>query len=146
MPLGTNLQSDLESWFETGAGDFVSAGLGLSGPVGSFFATFVQASLTVSASEATLAASLASAFAAPAGAGAALDIAFQAFAVTVGAGMLPAFVATPPPSPPGFTSATAGPHPLTHAIAAATYAALIDVWARTGTAVPSGGGPVVPWS
>jgi hypothetical protein len=108
------------------------------------FSAIVPASTTVSAARATLESALAVAFASPAAAPG-MEIAFAAFAVTVGGGMAPAFVATPPPAPVGF-AAQFLVQPPTHAAAAAAVAALLGAWARTGTATPSGGGAPVPWS
>lgn len=109
-----------------------------------YAADVVPPSTTVSAAAATLASSLAAAFATPAAA-AAVDAAFSAFAATVGTGMAPSFVATPPAAPPGFATQLLTSQP-THAAAAAAFTLLIDTWMRTGTAVPAGGGPAVPWS
>lgn len=109
-----------------------------------YAADIVPASTTVSSAAATLASALEAAFATPAAA-AAVDAAFAAFATTVGTGMAPAFVATPPPAPLGIAVLLAASPP-THAAAAAAFATLIDTWMKTGTAVPAGGGPAVPWT
>lgn len=109
-----------------------------------YAADIAPPSTTVSAAAATLASSLAAAFATPAAA-AAVDAAFSAFAATVGTGMAPSFVATPPAAPPGFATQLLTSQP-THAAAAAAFATLIDTWMKTGTAVPAGGGPAVPWT
>ena len=103
----------------------------------------VPASTTVAAAAATLETALAAAFqstdAAPA-----MELAFTAFASTLGGGMA-GFVPTPPPAPVGFAGQFAT-HPASHSAAASAVAALIDTWMRTGTATPSGGGPPVSWS
>lgn len=104
----------------------------------------VPVSTTVTAAASTLSSSLAVAFALPAAA-ASMEAAFTAFGTAVGAGMAPAFVATPPPGPVGFATQFAL-FPATHALAATAISGLIDTWAKTGTAVPSGGGPAVPWT
>jgi hypothetical protein len=75
-----------------------------------------------------------------------METAFASFASTVGTGMAPAFIATPPPGAVGFAAQFAGPYPETHADAGDQIGSLIDTWMRTGTAVPSGGGSPVPWS
>jgi hypothetical protein len=97
-----------------------------------YAAGILPPSATVDAAADTLAAALAAAFATPAAA-LAVDEAFMAFAVTVGGGMAPAYVATPPPTPLGIAALLTASAP-THAAAAATFAGLIDVWFRTGIA------------
>ena len=109
-----------------------------------YAAAIVPASSAVAAASLALYSALASAFAAGS-AGPAVDSAFQVWAASVGAGMAPAFVATPPPSAPGFASGLGTMQP-SHAAAASYWAGVIDTWARTGTATPSGGGAPVPWS
>jgi hypothetical protein len=77
----------------------------------------------------------------------AMETAFLNFATTVGSGMAPPFIATPPPNPVGFaTLFAASPPPATHAEGAQDFTDAIDAWMKTGTAVPSGGGPPVFWS
>lgn len=102
-------------------------------------------STTVAGAEPTLASSLTTAFesddAAPG-----MESAMAAFAVTVAGGMAPAFTGTPPPDPVGFAAQFAGAKPETHAEAGSQIADLIDVWMKTGTATPSGGGAPVNWS
>lgn len=104
----------------------------------------VPPSTTVSAAAATLQSALVTAFSSPAAAPG-MEAAFTAFATTVGAGMAPAFVATPPPGPVGFAAQFAT-FPATHALAAQQLRTLINVWMKTGTATPSGGGAPVNWS
>lgn len=72
--------------------------------------------------------------------------AFTTWAVTVGGGMAPAFVAVPPPAPVPWAAAFAGGNLPTRVAGVAAVASTLDAWARTGTATPSGGGPPVPWS
>ena len=64
---------------------------------------------------------------------------------TVGGGMAPAFVATPPPGPVGFAGLFSLPYPSTHSAAATGVRDAIDTWAKTGSATPSGGGSPVNW-
>jgi hypothetical protein len=109
-----------------------------------YAAAVTPPSATVAAACATLSSALASAFALPS-ASAAVDAAFIAFAATVGGGMAPGFIATPPATPPGFASGM-GVNAPSHAAAAATWAGRIDTWMRTGTAVPVPPGPAVPWA
>jgi hypothetical protein len=156
MPLApSTLQSDLAAFFAAPpvvmAGDDVDYTSSRSAcasewadAMTSYAAAVVPASTTVAAASAVLLSSLASAFATPSAA-AAVDTAFQTWAASVGAGMAPAFVAVPPPSPPGF-AAGLGTTQASHGAAAAYWSGLIDTWCRTGTATPSGGGSAVPWS
>jgi hypothetical protein len=110
-----------------------------------YAAGILPPSATVDAAADTLAAALAAAFATPAAA-LAVDDAFMAFAVTVGGGMAPAYVATPPPAALGIASLFTAPAP-THVAAAATFGALIDTWLRTGTAqLVAPPFAVLPWT
>lgn len=99
-------------------------------------------STTVAAACTALSSALASAFALPS-AWSAVDAAFQAFALAVGGGMAPSFVATPPALPPGLSSAMST---TSYASAAAWWATRIDAWMRTGIATPVPPGPSVPWA
>ncbi len=138
-----NLSSDLESLFSDPPGSVAECADAWASAVGSFASSIVPASTTVTAAQATLSGALASAFASPSAA-APMESAFAAFAITVGSGMT-GFVPTPPPAPVGFAlQGTATPS--THADAAAQWASRIDLWLKTGTATPSGGGSPVPWS
>lgn len=113
--------------------------------VEAFAVAVVPASTTVAAAAATLSIALAAAFGSPPAA-AAMEVAFAAFAVTVGGGMA-GFTAVPPPLPVGFAAQFAGPNPSTHAAAATAIGGIIDTWMRTGTATPiSPPGPPVFWS
>jgi hypothetical protein len=111
----------------------------------SYAAAVVPPTTTAASAAAALASSLATAFAGGAAA-AAMDVAFQAFAATLGAGMTPAFVAVPPASPVGWPALTAPPFPASHAAAAARISDALDLWMKTGTATPAIGGPPAPWS
>lgn len=106
----------------------------------------VPPSTTVVAAGAALKTALIPIFASTAPVGAAMDAAFQAFAVSVGTGMLPAFTPIPPPAPPGFPGIVGPPNPATHAAAGVEYGNLLDVWFLTGTANTVPSGPVVPWT
>jgi hypothetical protein len=145
MPLNpSGLTTQLTGNFATPGPDYASCGQQWATAVQNYAAAIVPASTAVAAAATTLAGALASAFALP-NALPSMDSAFTAFAVTVGAGMAPAFVAVPPPSPINFASIF-GVTRLTHADAASAISTLIDSWMRTGTATPSGGGAPVPWS
>lgn len=146
MSLDTaGLQGDIEDLAADPGDDIAACAAQWAAAVGDYASGVVPASTTVAAAQATLEAALAAAFAQPAAAPA-IETAFAAFGVTVGGGMAPAFVAVPPAVPVGFVAQFAGPKPTTHAAAALAISTLIDTWARTGTATPSGGGAPVPWS
>jgi hypothetical protein len=110
-----------------------------------YFAAVTPPSATVSAAGVALQGQLAAAFATP-NAIPAMDLACTAFALAVGSGMAPAFVAVPPPAPFGWALVLAPPYATSHAEAAQRVATALDTWARTGTATPSVGGSPVPWS
>lgn len=157
MPLDTaGLQPALQEFFENTKDyaiigpdglDLAATNAALGAKWGEIMAGYassiVPASTTVSSAASALASALASGFGGAAAAGAA-ETAFAAFAATVGLGMAPGFTATPPPGPVGFVAQMAIPQ-TTHAGAATAFAGLIDTWMRSGTAVPSGGGPSVNW-
>ena len=67
--------------------------------------------------------------------------AFTAFASTLATGMLPSFVAVPPPLPPILSSSATN---ILDAID--EFANAIVNWLQTGTATPALGGPPVNWS
>ena len=90
-------------------------------------------STTVAAAVSALEPQLVAAFSSGDAAGP-MDSAFVSFAVVLGAGMLPAYLATPPAGPPGFASIFAQPAPETRAEGVERVAALLDSWMRTGTA------------
>lgn len=146
MPLNASgLESDLEALFAAPPATVAECADAWAAAVGSYASGVVPASASVAAAQAALSSALLSAFQSPSAA-APMDAAFTSFATTVGAGMAPAFVATPPPSPVGIATLSAPPYPETHAAAASKYATAIDTWMKTGTATPSGGGAPVPWN
>lgn len=138
------LKSQLAENFASPGATAAACGQQWGDAMSAYASGIVPASTTVSAAAATLSTALTAAFA-TGSAIALMDTAFLAFAVTVGAGMAPAFVATPPAAPPSFGVVFAVLYP-THALAADAIGALIDVWMKTGTATPSGGGAPVLWS
>lgn len=145
MPLNTaGLQSDLLSLFSSPAPSTAACAQQWANALVSYASAVVPPSLTVSAAGAALASSLTGAFAAPAAAPL-MELAFATFAATVGAGMLPAFVAAPPPRPVGFAAQFLAPAPTTHAEAAANFTSLIDGWMRSATSTPAVGGSPTPW-
>jgi len=146
MPLNASgLKDDLEALASEPEPDIPGCAQQWAEAMGAYAASIVPASTAVAAATATLKTALESAFALPAAA-TSMETAFLAFATTVGGGMAPGFVATPPPAPIGFATQFAGPHPATHAEAAQAIADLVDAWMKTGTATPSGGGSPVAWS
>lgn len=153
MALNTSgLEEDLEELFSNPASGFAGVADQWGNVLSDYVQAIVPASTTVTAAVSTLKTSLATAFEAGqidgtgATTAASLELAFAAFAATIGSGMAPTFVATPPTLPVGWASALASTPPSTHAEAADRYSNLIDVWMRTGTAVPSIGGSSINWS
>lgn len=146
MPLDpVSLQSSLESLFAEPPLAVADCAQAWADAIQTYAAAIVPASTTVAAGAPALASALASAFSSPSAASA-FDAAFAAFAVTVAAGMLPTFTGVPPAAPLNIEAQLAGEQP-THAAAAAAFAALIDTWFRTGTAVlVAPPNTVVPWS
>lgn len=145
MPLAaTGLKSQLASIAADPPATAPACAQAWADAVQAYAAGIVPPSTTVSAASATLAGDLSSAFqssdAAPA-----MEIAFAAFAVSVGGGMA-GFVPTPPAGPVGFGPQFAGPKPETHGAAGEAIGGLIDTWLRTGTATPAAGGSPIPWS
>lgn len=73
--------------------------------------------------------------------------AFTAFASALVVGMLPTFVATPPPVPivldPVFAAGFAGG---SSEECANIFASIVNTWFKTGTAIPSGGGSLIFWN
>jgi hypothetical protein len=133
MPLNpASLQSSLESLFADPPLARAACAQAWADAINGYAASIVPASTTVAAGIPALASALASAFAAPSAASP-FDAAFAAFAVTVAAGMLPAFAGVPPAAPLNVASLLSTNRP-THAAAAAEVASLIDAWFRTGTA------------
>lgn len=74
-----------------------------------------------------------------------MESAFLSFAVLLGGGMLPGWVATPPAGLVGFSTLFSA-RPLTHAEAVSSFASRIHLWMLTGTATQVGTGTVVSWS
>jgi hypothetical protein len=147
MPLvPDDLEADLEDFFGDLPNSFALAAAEWAAIFQSYSSGVIPASTTVPTAASALESALATAFQGPQPVGAVVDAAFQTFAATVGSGMAPAFVAVPPPSPPGFVANLLPPFPPTHALAAAKWRNVLDVWMRTGTATPSGGGAPVNWS
>lgn len=145
MPLATSgLHDALADIFAHPPGSAADAAHAWARAVQAYFAGVTPPSTTVSAAAAALEPQLLAAFVSPA-APPLLEVALQAFALLVGTGMLPAFVAVPPPAPVGFALLAVPPFPPTQAIAVAAWTTKIDAWARTGTATPALGGPPVPW-
>lgn len=144
MPLGLTLASDIQSATESPGDTAAACAQTWATLMGAYFTGVTPPSTAVSAAQATLQASLVSAFASAPGAGLALmETAFLAFATTIGTGMAPAFIAVPPVLPVGF----AGLAPAeTAGEAASNLANLISTWAQTGTATPAVGGSPVPWT
>lgn len=134
MPLNlAGLQSDLEAMFSDIPAGAAACAQAWSDAFSAYAAGVVPPSTTVAAAAAAMVGPLTSAFQSPAAA-AAFDAACTTFGASVAAGMLPAFTGTPPPAPLNIASLLGSTQP-THAAAAAAFAALIDAWMRTGSAV-----------
>jgi len=139
------LKSDLAALAASPPATVAACAQAWADAVEAYCAGIVPASTTVSAAAATLVGALTTAFEAEAAAPG-MESAFASFASTVGGGMAPAFVATPPPAPVGFAAQFAGAFPATHAQAGEEIGGLIHDWMVTGSAVPAAGGAAVPWS
>jgi hypothetical protein len=136
MPLNTaGLQSDLEALFAAPPPTAAECAQAWSDAFAAYVAGVVPPALpaAVSAAADAMAAQLTAAFQGPA-APADFDVACTAFAAAVALGMAPTFTGAPPPAPLLIVSLLGSPQP-THAAAAAAFAALIDTWMRTGSAV-----------
>jgi len=134
MPLNpAGLQSDLEMLFASPPATAAACAQAWADAVGSYAAGLVPASTTVAAATAALVAPLQSAFESPSAASP-IDDAFAVFAAAVAAGQLPLFAGVAPAAPLGIASLLSVTRE-THAEAAAAFAALIDGWLRTGTAM-----------
>ena len=145
MPLDpAGLKTDLEALASSPSATVALCAADWADAVADYAAAVVPASSQVATAAATLQTALEAAFSSGAAA-APMETAFAAFGVTVGAGMAPAFVATPPASPVGFAGLFTAPYPTTHSDAATGVRDAIDTWAKTGTATPSGGGSPVNW-
>lgn len=74
-------------------------------------------------------------------------LAFTAYAVQLGLGMAPLFIAVPPPIPlvlvPVFAAGLAG---ASAEVCADLMATTIHTWFKTGTATPAAGGSPILWS
>lgn len=137
--------------YQQALGDLPKASVGecaaaWASAAGDYASGILPASTGVPAAQAALQTALVGAFGgAPGAAPAVMDAAFVAFALAIGAGMLPAFVATPPAGPPGIVAFMAGGD-RTEEQFASEFASMIDTWMKTGTATPALGGPAVPWT
>ena len=124
---------------------YASAAQAWASAVQSWASGVTPPSATAAAAVNTLRSALEAAFASGEAASP-MDSAFLAFAAQLGAGMAPAYVATPPTSPPGFASVFAQPAPSTRAEGIERIASLLDTWLRTGTAMLAAPpNTVVPW-
>lgn len=146
MPLNAgSLSSGLASLFSDPPPDAGACAAQWASAVSSWCSGIVPASAGVSGAASTLQGALSSAFATP-NCAPAMEAAFAAFAVTVGAGMA-GYAPTPPPAPVGFAPQFAGAKPPTAAAAASAIASLIDTWMRLGigTLIAPPNTPL-PWS
>lgn len=69
------------------------------------------------------------------------------YATVLATGMLPAFTGVPPPIPIVLTAmSAAGLAGASGEVTAGILADTIDLWFRTGTAIPIPPGPIIPWT
>jgi len=150
MPLiRNNLSSSFESFFASPPDTAAQCAQEWASAMRDYTLSISPPSTTVAAASLVLASTLASIFQTSVNASAtasAMEGAWAIFAASVGAGMSPSFVATPPPGLVGFLVLFNATPPSTHAEAAERFSSRIDTWIRTGTAVASGGGGVINWS
>lgn len=147
MPLiQSTLRESLQSLFTnppTGESAKSAAAAAWASAMSAYTAPVVPPSTTVAAAAATLQTTLLAAFSGEvSGILGQMEVAFAAFAATVGTGMAPAFVATPPVGPVGFAALT---NQATQAVAAQEWANKIDTWMKTAIATPPSGS-AVSWS
>lgn len=108
-------------------------------------AGIVPPSTTVGAAAAALEGQLVAAF--TASSLSAVDDALTAFALAVGVGMLPAYVAVPPAAGPGLVVLLRNARPPTRQAAIDLVAGTLDTWMRTGTAtLVAPPFTVLPWT
>lgn len=146
MPLDpTALQDSLEALFSAPPPTGAECARVWADAARAHAAAIVPPSTSIDAACATLEGALAAAFSSQTAAPL-VDGAFAAFALALGLGMAPTYVATPPPSILGIGTLLAAPQP-SHAAAAAAFGGLIDTWLRTGTATLAAPPfTVVPWT
>jgi hypothetical protein len=75
-----------------------------------------------------------------------METAWLAFATSLGSGMAPGWVSTPPPGLIGFLALFSAPPPSTAQEAASNFSNAIHIWMSTGIAVNSTSGASVNWS
>jgi hypothetical protein len=113
--------------------------------IGTYAAGLTPPSANVATAKAALQTALQTAFG-TVSAVSAMETAFTAFGVALGAGQLPAFAATPPAGAVGFETLFTPPFPETHAAAAQGIADAIHDWMTSGSATPTAGGDDVDWA
>jgi len=149
MPLlQSALSSSLESFFSDPPETAAACARKWADAMRDYTLPIVPPSTTVTIAAETLAATLTPIFQTSLSAAttaAAMEAAWAVYAVSVGAGMAPGYVATPPPGIVGF-SGLFGVRPMTHHEAAESFSLSIHIWMATGLAVPVPAGPSVPWS
>lgn len=145
VPLLTSgLKSDLECIACEGCSCFEDAAENWGNIIQRYSAGVIPASTTISSAIETLKSELLVDFQSD-NAASSMETAFLNFATTVASGMSPAFVGTQPIGSIGFADLFLL-KPETHSEGAQNFADAIDMWMKTGTAVPSTGGAVINWS
>lgn len=137
----TGAKTTLGSLFSNPASTETAARAEWKSAIQTLAAAVVPASTTVASAATTLETAIIGFNATDAALGS-LEAALVTFAATVGTGMAPAFTATPPVAPVGLSFPTEDDAQ----DAADAIIDTLNTWLKTGTAVPSGGGPPVNWS
>lgn len=144
----TVLERDLLSLFEDPPETAALCAQRWAEAMENYASTVLPRSSTASAASAALELSLVSLFSTSLSStttSIAMEAAWLTFATTLGIGMAPDWVSTPPPGPIGF-SLLFEARPETHREAASNFATSIHLWLLTGIAVNSTSGATVNWS
>lgn len=150
MPLiQSNLENSLASFFEDPPETASLCAQEWANAMRDYTLPIIPASTTVAAAAEVLALTLTPLFETsltPSITALGMETAWMIFATTVGTGMTPAFVSTPPVGVIGFLGLFDRPPPSTHREAAADFARSIHLWMLTGLGTNSASGAVVNWS
>lgn len=142
----TKFMDDKAPTFDKFPPDGPAAAKAWAGAIDAYAKGVIPPSTTAAAAKSALEGALMG-MSAPGAALVAFPAAFTAYAAALGGGMAPAFIATPPPAPIVFAPAmAAGMAGAPASAVVPQIATIIDLWFRTGMAVPALGGPPVPWS
>ena len=137
--LSPNLQGQLGGFFKSPPLDLELSIQQTGAILQSYVALITPPSSTVVAATEALKGQLRGIYKSTIDSGSALELAFKSWAATIGAGMAPAFAATPPAGTIGFARLFSN-NPATHEEAAA------QLWLLTGIAVNNTSGATVNWA